>query len=908
VRLAHLVEHCDRRTLQVSAVTVCLLAASAALGYRILQVDITQSDPALSLPWWFFAIAFALTESVVMHIQVRREAQTVSLSELPLVLGLFFAAPAALLAGRLVGSVLIFVFQRRSSPLKIGFNIALLAAETCLAISVFQLLHSDTAAAGPRDWLAAYAAALVANGVGVLALGVVMAIYEGGLHVTLLLREAVLGQPTAPLVVTLALVAVSSLSADPQTGWLLVATALILLLGYRGYAQLADRHLTLERLYHFSQAVTSSPESDAVIGNVLSEAKQLLRSDYAEVRFSGPTSGTSSIRLTMDAGGRTARDDGDDHADLWLQHSVIDQGTSVLLTRGGRDPVQREWLESRRLRDAIVVPLPGNAGIIGMLVVGDRLGEVRTYDDQDILLLETVANHASVAMQKGELTQRLRHEALHDALTLLPNRAHLHRKMAEGLRTAAGDGSGLAVMILDLDGFKEINDTLGHQQGDRVLIEVAQRLTSAVGQAGLVARLGGDEFAVAAPGINDPERAGEIGRRMMASLEEPIAVEDFQIEVSASVGISLSPQHGVDSSLLLKRADMAMYDCKTSSQGFRVYEPRIDTTSARRLSMVSELRGALGAGEIEVYVQPQADTMTGRVHSAEALVRWNHHELGQVSPDEFIPVAERSGLIKPLTLTVLDASLAASATWRDFGIAVAVNLSPRSLLDSTLIAAVRELLDRHDASPNSLTLEITENAVMADPSRAIALLEQLNHMGVRLSIDDFGTGYSSLSYLKRLPVHEVKIDRSFVAGLLKNHDDFAIVRSIVDLGNHLGLDVVAEGVEDQETWDLLRVFGCTRIQGWHLARPMPIAQLRGWLSGRADKHADSLLLPVPRGATNASKLHDVRRSLSRTDHDPARSIDMNTTIRHDGHDASLASPSPWPSDCPRDEPLPPGSS
>jgi diguanylate cyclase (GGDEF)-like protein len=766
--------------------------------------------------------------------------------------------------------------------LKIILNSALLGAETCVAITVFQLLHSDTTTTGPREWLAAYAAALAANALGALALGVVVNIYEGGLRATVLLREAVLGQPTAPLVVTLALVGVTSLSVDPQTGWLLVATAIILLLGYRGYAQLADRHLTLERLYHFSQAVTSSPESDAVIGNVLSEAKELLRSDYAEMRFSGPTSGRS-VRLTVDPGGRTVRDDCDDSADMWLQHRVIEQGTSVLLPRGVRDHAERRWLESHRLPDAIVVPLPGNAGIIGMLVVGDRLGEVRTYDDQDILLLETVANHASVAMQKGDLTQRLRHEALHDALTSLPNRTHLNRAMVELLRTGpAGDGSGLAVMILDLDGFKEINDTLGHPQGDVVLVEVAQRLTSAVGQDGFVARLGGDEFAVVVPGISDHHRAAEIGHRMMASLEEPIAVDDFQIEVSASVGISLSPQHGVDSSVLLKRADMAMYDCKTSSQGVGVYEPRIDTTSERRLSMVGELRGALAAGEVEVYMQPQADTVSGQVHSAEALVRWKHHQFGQVSPDEFIPVAERSGLIKPLTLSVLSTSLAASVMWRDFGMTVAVNLSPRSLLDSSLVATVKELLERHDASPESLILEITENAVMADPSRAIELLERFNNMGVRLSVDDFGTGYSSLSYLKRLPVHEVKIDRSFVTNLLNNDEDFAIVRSIVDLGNNLGLEIVAEGVEDQQTWDLLADFGCTRVQGWHLARPMPIAHLHDWLREHRTEQDVGPLLPLPR--TAGSGIRGAHQTVSHRSNGALTGAQPPTSQAVDPHD------------------------
>ena len=284
--------------------------------------------------------------------------------------------------------------------------------------------------------------------------------------------------------------------------------------------------------------------------------------------------------------------------------------------------------------------------------------------------------------------------------------------------------------------------------------------------------------------------------RVSRSQLEPIALGDLQMEVGGSVGISLSPQDGSDPYILLKRADMAMYDAKSSGQGARFYEADIDTTSARRLSMVSELRAALAVGDIHVYVQPQADARSGRAVTVEALARWGHPRLGSVSPEEFIPVAERSGLIKPLTLAVLDASLAAVASWRDLGVGIAMNLSARSLLDTGLVEEVEALLRKHDVPADLLVLEVTESAVMVDPKRAIALLCELQAMGVRLSVDDFGTGYSSLSYLKRLPVHEVKIDRSFVMGLTAGSEDYSIVRSIVDLGANFGLEVVAEGVED----------------------------------------------------------------------------------------------------------------
>jgi EAL domain-containing protein (putative c-di-GMP-specific phosphodiesterase class I) len=283
-----------------------------------------------------------------------------------------------------------------------------------------------------------------------------------------------------------------------------------------------------------------------------------------------------------------------------------------------------------------------------------------------------------------------------------------------------------------------------------------------------------------------------------------------------------------------------MYDGKSAStRGLRVYQPDLHATTPRRLTLVSELRGALQNGEIQVHVQPQAELRSGRVVGVEALVRWKHPELGWVPPDEFVPVAERSGLIGLLTTRVLDASLAACAQWRSAGrdLGIAVNLSARSLQDADLVDQVSRLLLRHDVPADRLTLEVTEGSVMADPARAVALLHQLRDLGVRLSVDDFGTGYSSLSYLQRLPVQEVKIDRSFVTDLDTESENVAIVRAIVDLGRHLGLEVIAEGVEDEATWKLLASMNCDLVQGWHLARPMPTGELLGWLATRDRSHA-----------------------------------------------------------------------
>jgi diguanylate cyclase (GGDEF)-like protein len=819
-------------TIRVLALVAGLLTLAVAVGLPVL--DRPPFLPGVALPWWALAPIFTATEIFVLHIQRRREAQIVSFSEMPLVLGLFFAAPAALLLAQFLASAAVMVLHRRTPPLKTAFNLALGLTETCIAVALFSALAAGSDSPGPVTWLAAYVAALAAHAVGVLAIGCVVVLYEGSRHLPALLRDAVL-QPVSPIAVTLALLAVISLWSDPISGWLLVAFTALLLAGFRTYASLADQHISLERLFRFSQVVSSAPEIDAIMAAVLAEAKALLRSERASVAFVA-ADGELLARMRLGVDDRMQRsEEPPSAADRWVFGHVLDGGTPLLMPRGIRDPGARGWLDHYGMRDAVAVPLSSGTGIIGVLTVADRLGDVRTFEPDDVLMLETVANHASVALRHGELIDQLRHEALHDALTGLPNRTHLQRALGAVLDdVAAGTSPGAAVMILDLDEFKEVNDTLGHQYGDLLLVEVGARLTATVGTAGTVARLGGDEFAVLLPGSTAEDAVLHLGRRILRALEQPIPLDNLEVEMGASLGIALAPAHATDPAALLKRADLAMYDAKSSPRNLRLYEPELDTNDPRRLTVVSELRAALHNGDIEVHVQPQARLSDGAVVGVEALVRWQHPEFGWVPPDEFIPIAERSGLIGPLTSRVLDAALRACARWRAAGsdLSVAVNLSARSLHDADLVEEVARLLRRYGVPANRLTLEVTEGSVMADPTRAIAVLHQLRDLGVRLSVDDFGTGYSSLSYLKRLPVHEVKVDRSFIATLGEGGDDVAIVRAIIDLGRHLGLQVVAEGVEDAASWELLASMRCDLVQGWHLARPMPTAELLPWLVAR----------------------------------------------------------------------------
>ncbi|GAA4899483.1 putative bifunctional diguanylate cyclase/phosphodiesterase [Streptomyces coeruleoprunus] len=437
-------------------------------------------------------------------------------------------------------------------------------------------------------------------------------------------------------------------------------------------------------------------------------------------------------------------------------------------------------------------------------------------------------------------------EQLRDPLTGLPNRQWLLERTWTALEAAEADGVRAALVLIDLDRFRSVNDTLGHLAGDRLLLQIAERLRLALPRGAEAARLGGDEFAVLLPTADSTTSAQRVARHLAAELSSPLDLDGLTLVLEASAGVAVFPDHALDAEGLLQRADVAMYQAKRDRTGVEVYESKRDSNTPDRLGLLGDLRRALDAGEVELHYQPKV-RFDGHVAGLEALVRWVHPERGRVPPDEFIAIAESSGLMPHLTEYVLETALGQVAQWRAQGleVPVAVNVSPRDVHSPGFAGAVAARLARHGVPAGALQLEITEHVLLEDPQRAADTLAGLTGHGVKMSLDDFGTGYSSLVHLRRLPVSELKIDRSFVARLAVDTEDAEIVRCTVDLAHSLGLLVVAEGVEDDETWERLRDLGCDAVQGWLVAAAMPPAETTAWLRARGERgwHRPAAALP-----------------------------------------------------------------
>jgi diguanylate cyclase (GGDEF)-like protein len=504
-----------------------------------------------------------------------------------------------------------------------------------------------------------------------------------------------------------------------------------------------------------------------------------------------------------------------------LAFFVINNGlTGVAVALATRMPVRR--LVQADLR--IHLPTDGVLLALAPLVTESLAWSIVALP---LLMLPLIAVHRS-----ARLASQREHEALHDALTGLPNRTSLLmrlRQACEDIETVP-----VAVMMLDLDHFKEVNDTLGHYVGDRLLVEVASRLRGALRQGDFIARLGGDEFAILAYHTDSESDALDVAARVRAAFDTTFPLSGADLAAQCSLGIALAPRDGSDEDLLLKRADVALYDAKTARGSVMIYDGSRDDHSVERLALVADLRRGIESGDVFPLYQPQCDAASGEVIGVEALARWRHPQAGILAPSEFLDVAEGAGMLDALTDSLLGQCLDHLADWHRSGqmIRLSLNVSPRTMRDVRFVDRVRAALDKAGIEPRWLTLEVTEHVMVGDAARSIRELERLRRLGCRIAIDDFGTGYSSIAYLKRLPVDELKIDRSFVSELGENPKDEIIVRAIVDLGHRFGLEVTAEGVETEPAWALLAAIGCDAIQGYRLARPLTAEALNAWLNTR----------------------------------------------------------------------------
>jgi len=530
--------------------------------------------------------------------------------------------------------------------------------------------------------------------------------------------------------------------------------------------------------------------------------------------------------------------------------SHINQGAEQILRVSRRDVIGQTSLRKVGIRfvaedGAKLLPeeRPSSARLSQVAQLKRTLGiihdglEPRWVHSDAVPLLDAEGGTEQVIFSFVDITERkhseeaLAHRALHDGLTGLPNRSLLTDRLDQAITMAKRRGSQCALMMLDLDRFKDVNDTFGHHVGDFALLEAGARMMSALRESDTVARLGGDEFAIVLTEVDGELGAQQAAAKIVEALGKPFFLEGETVDIDASIGISLFPQHGEDGDTLLRHADVAMYVAKRENGVIEIYRDEQDPRSANRLSLKSDLRRAIENDDLVLHFQPKVLLAANRTLLVEALVRWQHPTRGLLAPDHFVPFAEQVGLIRPLTTWVINAALRQCHTWREEGlpVSVAINLSVRNLHDAKFLEIIQRSISDWQLSPEWIKLEVTESMVMNQPERVLRTLNELRRFGFELSIDDFGTGYSSLAYLRHLPVNEIKIDKSFIREMMTNASDDMIVRSTIDLGHNLGLLVVAEGVEDANASDRLKVLGCDAIQGYYIARPMPAEHAGQWL-------------------------------------------------------------------------------
>jgi diguanylate cyclase (GGDEF)-like protein len=776
----------------------------------------------------FFGL-FVAANSVLFRFEFRRQGATVYMAEIPLLLGLFYLPPVTLIIARTL-AMAVFQVRRKLPPIKAYFNVASCAAVAAIGTAiVYSAGHLD--ASVPRTWVVLAAAVGTGSVVSSAAVAAVIALVQGGTSVGHLIRAAV--PPLSMSLVNIATGLVILVMLD-VTRWSIVILAGLMVAfvaAYRAYAQAASQHRALTEIYGLTRAIADTPHDGTLVDVLLGRVRALLQAEYATLWL--PQQGRYPEVLL------SARMDDRGLMDIVgapesLRKRVVATGETVAVgAKLGNDMLRtelREW----GAKDAIVVPLRAGSQVIGCLEVAGRLGDVTRFGPADVRLLETVAAHAAVAVENSRLVDRLRFDAYHDVLTGLANRRRINAALEESVSVRA-PGEVVAVLMFDVDRLRDVNDSLGHASGDKLLAEVGRRLRNFAPPAALVGRAGGDEFVVTLR-MPSADAALGLGSELRRQLQDPMVFEKLTLDVDTAVGVALHPEHGADAATLMQRADVATQAAKHHADPVQLFNPAMESRSVRRLGLAADLRRALDAGELEVYFQPKVSLHDRRLVGVECLARWEHLAHGPVAVEDFVAVAEHTGQLNRLTEVVLREGLRRCRQWDDAGrpLSVAVNLAARTLVGPTFPALVEKLLAEYGVAPEQLTFDIAEGGMVGGLDRPMPSLRRLHDMGVRLAVDDFGTGSSSLAYLRRLPVHEVKIDQSFVQGMATDPGDLAIVRAVLDLSRHFGLTAVAEGVESELTLGLLEEIGCDVGQGFLFSRPLPYERLEAWFGAQTE--------------------------------------------------------------------------
>ncbi|MCU1669017.1 MAG: hypothetical protein JWP40_1944 [Blastococcus sp.] len=821
---------------RIMLLTATVAAAAAALFVIAVQ-PLPAAPTALTLPWALWVAAFAVSEALEVHVQWNREVHTFSASDLVLACGLLLTTPSHLVTAHVVGVGITMIVHRRQFGLKLAFNLAEYALGGSLAVITSAAL---TGLAGPAwNWVGALLGVGVCTTTAALCIFGVMSLSERRMDLRPLGEMLGLSVPFTLGSAAIGVVVARTAVHDPAALALLALPSFLIVAAYRAYTKARDQQDNMRLLHEVTSLLHSG--GDDALGEFLTSIRSAFRAQLAEVVLLGGGDRRSATvsRSSEDQPPLLMAPLEDDAQLTRLLRQATPSGAlrARVGSRRGGDGQLGDYAAALGLKDAMVAVLRTEDRVHGLLLVGGRVGDVTTFSSVDVSLLDTFARHVATSLERGrleenlrqvtDLKEQLRHQALHDPLTGLPNRTLFLDRARHAVETAGRTRMWPAVVYLDLDGFKPVNDTFGHDAGDVLLRTVADRLRGCLRPADTAARLGGDEFAVLLTGPVDRFTIERVVDRIRTELEVPIPLgEGIVSSVGASIGIAMGDATTPDADTLVRQSDIAMYAAKRAfDTDFLVYEPGLGATTVTRKDSTAELAAAIRAGDLRTVYQPLIDMRTGRPIGAEALVRWQHPIDGLRAPDQFIGLAEESGLIVEIGALVLNDACRQAARWvaaspDQTDLMVTVNLSGRQVADTRIVDQVRSALETSGLEPFRLVLEITETILMHDRDAAAATLWELKGLGVRIAIDDFGTGYSSLAYLRRFPIDMLKVAREFVDGLGRDAHDDVITRAIVELANTLGLVTIAEGIETTQQADHCANLGCDIAQGYLFSRPI----------------------------------------------------------------------------------------